>query len=309
MEVSMSEIIRETRNAINSRLDMLEVLVKHSTPMSNVSDKCDTHYSEYLGEKYNMIESTMYKFNDLLTNIQIKIESMEKQNTSIIKAMGDTSKCLLACNKCHEQIKECICDMPSLVEMDEIIPEIVIEYDATKKMNDSQEYYCDDCSHYDCKRHLVNYTMNYYKKSLEDNIKKFTNIVNENEINEEEQQDEEEHEYCDECGGECDGAHGASGENALKLMKSRGLEVKDNKVQSIINEIAEEEEEEVAEEEEEVDEEEEEEGESLELEEFEYKGMTLYHDHDNKVYRMDEDGGVSEPLGIWDEKSKKIKKL
>ena len=54
---------------------------------------------------------------------------------------------------------------------------------------------------------------------------------------------------------------------------------------------------------------EEEEAEALELEEFEYKGMTLYRDPDNKVYRMDEDGAVSDPLGLWDEKSKKIKKL
>jgi hypothetical protein len=48
---------------------------------------------------------------------------------------------------------------------------------------------------------------------------------------------------------------------------------------------------------------------SLELEEFEYKGMTLYRDPENKVYRMDEEGALSEPLGIWDDAKQKIKKI
>ena len=82
-------------------------------------------------------------------------------------------------------------------------------------------------------------------------------------------------------------------------------------------ELAEEEEEEVAEEEEEEAEEEEEEaeeeeeGEQMELEEFEYKGMTLYRDTENKVYQMDEEGSLSDPIGIWDESGPKprIKKL
>jgi len=37
--------------------------------------------------------------------------------------------------------------------------------------------------------------------------------------------------------------------------------------------------------------------------------MTLYRAPDNKVYRMDENNEISEPLGMWDEKSKKIKKI
>jgi hypothetical protein len=63
--------------------------------------------------------------------------------------------------------------------------------------------------------------------------------------------------------------------------------------------------------EEEAAEEETAEEEGIELEEFEYKGMTLYRDTENKVYRMDEDGALSEPLGLWDESGPKprIKKI
>jgi hypothetical protein len=87
------------------------------------------------------------------------------------------------------------------------------------------------------------------------------------------------------------------------------------KVQEEKEEVKEEEEEEVEEEEveeaeeEEEEEEEVEEEEGLELEEFEYKGITLYRDPENKVYRMDEDGSISEPIGVWDESKQKIKKL
>jgi len=284
----MSEIIRETRNAINSRLDMLEVLVTSSRssypsyPMSNSNNPCDNHridvmnkritsletILEHVNDKYHMIESTMYKFNDLLTNIQKKIESIEKQNAPILKVMGDTPKC----KDCKELSYDCICDMPPLISVSEMIPEIVIEDDAIsqikKDMNNSEEEYCDTCD-----------------------------------------------------ATPCNGAHGYSGDAALADMKSRGLEVVDNKVVPIQEEeVVEEEvveEEEVAEEEEVVEEEEkeeqeqeqEEQEEALELEEFEYKGMTLYRAPDNKVYRMDENNEISEPLGMWDEKSKKIKKI
>lgn len=283
MDVSMSEIIRETRNAINSRLDMLDVLVSssrsYSVPMSNSSNPCDNHridvvnkritsmetILEHFTDKYNMLESTMYKFNDLLTNIQKKIESMEKQGVPIVKVMNDTPKC----KDCKEASYDCYCDMPPLISTSEMIPEIVIEDDAIsqikKDMNESEE-------------------------------------------------------YCDECDSTpCDGAHGSSGDKAIADMKSRGLEVVDNTIVPIQEEevaeeeqqqeeVAEEEQEEVAEEEvaeEEVAEQEE----ALELEEFEYKGMTLYRDSENKVYRMNEENEISEPLGVWDEKSKKIKKI
>ena len=78
-------------------------------------------------------------------------------------------------------------------------------------------------------------------------------------------------------------------------------------VEEVVEEMEEEEEEEAIEEEEKVAEEEEAEG--IELEEFEYKGMTLYRDSENKVYRMDEDGALSDALGIWDETKQRIKKL
>ena len=140
-----------------------------------------------------------------------------------------------------------------------------------------------------------------------------------------------EEEYCDGCGRECDGCHGYSGETAIANMNNRDLEVRDNKIQPIITkvepekEVVEEEvEEEVVEEEEEVEEEIEEEAEEeveeeveeeaeeaveQELEEFEYKGMTLYRDSENKVYRMDEDGAISDPIGLWDDSKQRIKKL
>ena len=60
-------------------------------------------------------------------------------------------------------------------------------------------------------------------------------------------------------------------------------------------------------EEEVVEEEEEEQVESLE--EFEYKGRTYYHDSDLKVYIPDEDGAVSDPIGIWDPVKKTIRRL
>jgi hypothetical protein len=39
--------------------------------------------------------------------------------------------------------------------------------------------------------------------------------------------------------------------------------------------------------------------------------MTLYRDTENRVYRMDEDGALSDPLGLWDESGPKprIKKI
>ena len=46
--------------------------------------------------------------------------------------------------------------------------------------------------------------------------------------------------------------------------------------------------------------EEEPEEEGLDLEEFEYKGITYYKDGENKVYSTDEDGNViPEPVARW----------
>ena len=67
--------------------------------------------------------------------------------------------------------------------------------------------------------------------------------------------------------------------------------------------IEEEVEEEVVEEE--VEEEEEEEA----LTEFNFKGKTYYHDSEYKVYIPDEDGAISEPVGIYDPKTGRIRRI
>ena len=54
---------------------------------------------------------------------------------------------------------------------------------------------------------------------------------------------------------------------------------------------------------------EEEEAEGKELTEFTYKGMTLYHDDEYKVYQLGGDGEISDPIGIWDAAKGKIKKI
>ena len=79
----------------------------------------------------------------------------------------------------------------------------------------------------------------------------------------------------------------------------------------VICKKVEEEEEEVVEEEEQVVEEEEEQVvEEQELTEFEYKGMILYRDGENKVYQMDEDGElVDTPIGVWNETKQKVLRI
>jgi hypothetical protein len=85
-------------------------------------------------------------------------------------------------------------------------------------------------------------------------------------------------------------------------------------IQEEEEEVVQEEEEEVVqeEEEEEVVQEEEEEvvQEEQELTEFEYKGMVLYRDGENKVYQMDEDGElVDTPIGVWNETKQKVLRI
>jgi hypothetical protein len=59
---------------------------------------------------------------------------------------------------------------------------------------------------------------------------------------------------------------------------------------------------EVEEEEEEVEEEE-----AVELEEFTYKNKTYYKDGENQVYQIGSDGELDDtPIGIWNEKTKRI---
>ena len=61
-------------------------------------------------------------------------------------------------------------------------------------------------------------------------------------------------------------------------------------------------------EEEEVEEEvEEEEDEAMELEEFDYKGVTYYRDGENQVYQKDADGDLDDtPIGVWNETKQKV---
>jgi hypothetical protein len=273
MDVSMSEIIRETRNAINSRLDMLEVLVTrshysaYSNPMSNSNSGCDNHRMDTLFQKMETLDNIVLNAVEHFENKYSILE--EKLNNANANAKK-------LCDICKKNDNNCYCDMPLLetlplassskfipiIENEHFLPEIIVK------------------------------------------------------------EEEEEYSY---------GNHIKYGDDALSDMKSREVEIKDNKILPIVNEVVEEEDEEEAVEEaveevveeedeevveEEVVEEEEEEAveeEAVELEEFEYKGMTLYRaaSPDNKVYRMDEDGciSMSDPIGIWDEKSKKIKKL
>jgi hypothetical protein len=73
-------------------------------------------------------------------------------------------------------------------------------------------------------------------------------------------------------------------------------------------EDAEEEEEDVVEAEAEAEEEEEEE-EAVELDEFEYKGVTYFKDAENQVYQVDADGDLDDsPIGVWSEEKGKILK-
>jgi hypothetical protein len=60
--------------------------------------------------------------------------------------------------------------------------------------------------------------------------------------------------------------------------------------------------------EEEVEEEEEED--VMQLEPFEWKGVTYYKDSDNQVYQTDADGDIDDsPIGVWNETKQKIVKF
>ena len=49
--------------------------------------------------------------------------------------------------------------------------------------------------------------------------------------------------------------------------------------------------------------------EAMELEEFEWKGVTYYRDSENQVYQKDEDGDLDDtPIGVWNEEKKKVLK-
>jgi len=98
-----------------------------------------------------------------------------------------------------------------------------------------------------------------------------------------------------------------------KVVPSKKEEVMEvEEEEEELEEVEEEEEEveEVLEEEEEEEVEEEEEAEAgVELEEFEYKGATYYRDTENKVFMLDEDGSIGEPIGLWNVIKQKITRL
>jgi hypothetical protein len=88
-----------------------------------------------------------------------------------------------------------------------------------------------------------------------------------------------------------------------------GIEAEAEEVE--VDELEEEVEEEVDVEEEEVDVEEEEveEEEALELDEFEYKGVTYFRDTENQVYQVDSDGDLDDtPIGVWNAEKQKVLK-
>jgi hypothetical protein len=105
-------------------------------------------------------------------------------------------------------------------------------------------------------------------------------------------------------------------DNVAEEKKEEEEEVVEEKEEEEVVEEEEEvveEEEEVVEEEEEVvvqEEEKEDVVEEQELTEFEYKGMILYRDGENKVYQMDEDGElVDTPIGVWNETKQKVLRI
>lgn len=97
-----------------------------------------------------------------------------------------------------------------------------------------------------------------------------------------------------------------------EAAEEEGEEVEEEEaVAEVVPEAKKEEAEEEAEPEEEAEEAEEEaeaeeETEEVSLEEFEYKGSTYYKDEENNVYMLDEDGELTEPIGVWSEVKKRI---
>jgi hypothetical protein len=226
MEVSVRELIRETKNAVNARFDMLE----HVLHISNVSTEPVHDNSKVYqllhqqNEEIDSIKTMLYRFNDVISNIMRKIETME-----------------------NYRVKE----LTPLPSFSEVLPHLVISSKAEVTARSHSE------------------------------------VLEESEEQLEEEQQEEDNEQQEE--------------------DNEQQEEEDNEQQ----EEQQEEEDNEQQEEEQHEEEQEEEEEGVELEEFEYKGMTLYRDTENRVYRMDEDGALSDPLGLWDESGPKprIKKI
>jgi len=92
----------------------------------------------------------------------------------------------------------------------------------------------------------------------------------------------------------------------VTVTKDEEEEVEEEEVEVEEVEVEEEEVEEEEVEEEEVEEEVEEEG--IEVEEWTYKGLLLFKDQNNTVYK-NEDGDVGDPIGTYDPVKKSLKKL
>jgi hypothetical protein len=91
-------------------------------------------------------------------------------------------------------------------------------------------------------------------------------------------------------------------EQVVEEIKKPIVEVKEETKKPVV-EVKEEEEDE-------EEEEEEEEEEGVELEEFEYKGVSYYRDSDNQVYEANEEGEVDtdNAIGVWNEQKQKVLK-
>ena len=96
----------------------------------------------------------------------------------------------------------------------------------------------------------------------------------------------------------------SSDEETVDLL-NKNIEVEEEEEKE--EEQVEEKEEGQVEEQEEEQEQEEEEEEEEALIEFEYKGMVLYRDGENKVYQIDDEGElVDTPIGIWNDVKQKV---
>ena len=98
----------------------------------------------------------------------------------------------------------------------------------------------------------------------------------------------------------------SSDEETVDLL-NKNIEVEEEEEQVEEEKEEEQVEEEQEEQEEEEEQEQEEEEEEEALIEFEYKGMVLYRDGENKVYQIDDEGElVDTPIGIWNDVKQKV---
>ena len=124
---------------------------------------------------------------------------------------------------------------------------------------------------------IVNVKNDYYNNLILSSDEETVDVLNKN-IEVEEQEEEQEEEQVEE-------------------------QVEEQEEEQVEEQEEEQEEEQVEEQEEEQVEEQEEEA----LIEFEYKGMVLYRDAENKVYQIDDEGElVDTPIGIWNEVKQKV---